>query len=998
MKKFKINKQKLKQITRRAYQKDQQQLQSVIDAIQDGIRVMDLDLIIQLQNETTRRWSKNREEIGRPCYQVHYGRQEPCNHCHALEAIKTGTLVKKTELFHDQDNHNRTLQVVASPLRDKGGHITGVVEYFRDVTDFLNRENAVKHMESRYESILDATNTGVWEYDDRKKMERLSDTYFTYLGYDPADYTDGEGFTSPSFFSGIIHPEDREGEMEGFNQYIADGSPGIYENRFRIRKKDGTWVWMLSRGKTLRNSQGNATHITLGTMTDITSQYLAHLYRELGWKVLQVFNQKMDLDTTLHHVSETIQKYAGFEVVGIRLKKGEDYPFMVRTGRHKLEEDVFNTLLIHDGDGAVLRDEHGHPFLSCMCGQVLSGNMPADHPNTTPMGSLWTNELGVVFNEESSEHLAFKLRNSCLNRQYASLALIPLREKEDIVGLLYLADTRSGSLSREMVELLEVVAAMIGEALAHKALGQQLVEKERESSLLISQMQLGLALHEIICDEQGTPVDYRFLSVNDSYQQITGLRQENLIGRTVLEVLPDTEAYWIQKYGEVALTGISREFEAYSVELDKYFQVKAYSPQTNRFAVIIDDVTEKRKATLELTRAKEEAEAANKAKTQFLANMSHELRTPLNGLMGMIQLLRSTDLNKEQQEFVHIAMEGSRSLARVVGDILNYTSLEKKTQKIIEETFHLEVFIDEVIGLHQAAAAHKKLHLKATVAKELPVQLVGDRFKLKQILGNLVGNAVKFTDVGLVEISVRPAEDAMPYERINVRFDVKDTGIGIPSEKMDYIFQQFSQVDESHTRVYGGLGLGLAVAKEQTAMLGGSLAVVSTPGKGSTFTLICCLGLPRESREDVYPMEQDCCEAKKATPPTFKILVVDDDFSSRLVTKMSLEKMGCKVDTAIDGQAALDMVKETEYQMIMMDCQMPVMDGYEATRWIRQIERAQGRATPIIAVTAKVLPGDREKCLEAGMDGFLAKPFHFDELKETLRMYNQKNWISQPKE
>jgi len=381
------------------------------------------------------------------------------------------------------------------------------------------------------------------------------------------------------------------------------------------------------------------------------------------------------------------------------------------------------------------------------------------------------------------------------------------------------------------------------------------------------------------------------------------------------------------------------------------------------------------------------AEAANRAKTQFLANMSHELRTPINGIMGMTQLLKTTPLSEEQMDYADLTLRSCRALTEVVEDILNYTSLERKTEKVMEEPFHLEELLQEVMGLHQATAVQKGLFLNVHKEKNLPNQLIGDRFKLKQILGNLMGNAVKFTKTGGVHLSTKQETVEIQPGRIRIIFQVKDTGIGIPPEKLDYIFQKFSQADESHTRAHGGLGLGLAMAQEQAAMLGGRITVHSTQGKGSIFTLICEMGLGQETVSTVsLPETANICREDKGLAGV-QMLVVDDDYTSRLVAQLHLKKMGCQVETAAHGKEALEMVGRNSYHLVLMDCQMPVMNGYEATRYIREREKGTIRHTPIVAMTAKVLPGDREECLEAGMDGFLAKPFDVERLAAIVRKF-----------
>ena len=873
--------------------------------------------------------------------------------------------------------------VFAFPMYQENGAAAGTVDYLRVITESKKREKALRESEARYESILQASNTGVWEYDAANHTDRYSPSYFTYLGYEPGEFADETGIVDADFWESMLHPEDRQKAVNTFFGYLEAGSPGTYENTFRLRKKDGTWVWFLSRGKTLRDEDGNPTNLTIGTHTDVTHQKQTEIYREAGREVLNTLNQPLDFVEALQRVADDLKHRTGFDSIGIRLKEDDDYPLAAHSGLGKAFLSDENTLLTRNDEGEICRDEMGQARLACVCGMVLTGKKGLQNPGRTGRGSLWTNHFASYLKDCVDQKLCSEVKDRCLHRSYNSVALVPLRNKEEIMGLLYLADTRSGSLTREIVTLVEDVAAVLGEAVANKRIRDQLTTTEEQSGLLISQMQLGLAVHEIICDKAGEPVDYRFISVNDSYEKMTGLRRENLIGKRVLEVLPKTEDYWVQSFGEVALTGRSKQFENYSVELDKYFRVTAYAPQKKQFAVIVDDVTDKRKAALELEQAKELAETANKAKSQFLANMSHELRTPLNGLMGMIQLLQTTELTKDQEEYIQIARHSCQSLTGVVGEILNYTSLDKNRETKMQDPFDLNELLKEVTDLHRPAATHKGLSLTARKEQHVPTQLVGDRLKLKQILGNLTGNAVKFTEKGVVHLSVK-SEAADDPDRVRLSFHVKDTGIGIPPEKTEYIFQHFSQADESHTRAFGGVGLGLAVSRELATVLGGELTVKSSPGQGSVFTLTCEMGVGQAERFWNNESAESGSFMTTDSVMNVRVLVVDDDFASLKMAEIQLRKMGCQVETAKNGREALNKMAAETYNLVLMDCQMPVMTGYEATRHIRNSEAQTGRHTPIVAMTAKVLPGDQEECLAAGMDGFMAKPFERERLVEVV--------------
>jgi signal transduction histidine kinase/CheY-like chemotaxis protein len=405
------------------------------------------------------------------------------------------------------------------------------------------------------------------------------------------------------------------------------------------------------------------------------------------------------------------------------------------------------------------------------------------------------------------------------------------------------------------------------------------------------------------------------------------------------------------------------------------------------------DVSEMKRAQIELTRAKDLAEGATRVKSQFLATMSHEIRTPMNGVLGISELLLGMNLDAEQRRLVEIVHASGLTLLTVINDVLDFSRIEAGRLEILPRPFILDEVIDGVVGLMQPQATRKGLDLVVRKGGVLPRRFDGDATRIRQILINLVGNAIKFTDRGGVTLSVSLEEGAAmePMEPMvghagtaRIRFQVTDTGPGIPAYLQSRLFQSFSQLDDSSARQHGGSGLGLAISRQLGELMGGNLSVFSELGRGATFSLeIPLIVLPEAPSSLEADDSTSQVAASAAVRPT--VLVVEDNIVNQLVARRLLERLGCEVDVATDGVAALAGWRSRHYALIFMDLQMPGMDGFEVARRIR--EDPAGREVPIIALTANAFSEVRERCLTAGMNGHVAKPFSTEQLGDILRRH-----------
>ncbi len=764
--------------------------------------------------------------------------------------------------------------VIELQMRGKDGRIiTGLFsgEVFRsrgheyllsvmiNITRRKQAEKALQEERRRLASIIRGTNVGTWEWNVQTGELVLNERWAEIIGYSLEELAP----VSIQTWMDHGHPDDLK-TGEGLLERHFRGDADYYEHECRMRHKDGRWVWILDRGSVSTWDGDGKPLLMSGTHQDITRSKRAEEYREMGREVLQILNEPGDLDRSIQNAVAVLKERTGFDAVGIRMKSGDDFPYAAQEGFSKDFLLTENTLVERDADGGVCRDENGNARLECICGLILSGRTNPTDPLFTPGGSFWTNNAAPLLDTPPDKDPRHRPRNQCMHHGYASMALVPIRNKNGIVGMIQLNDRRKGCFTLETVELLEAMAAHIGTVLLRRSAEEKLLETNR-------QLETAMAL-------------------------------------------------------------------------------------TRELAV--------------------QAEMANTAKSEFLANMSHEIRTPMNGVIGMTGLLMDTELSEVQRRYAETIRNSGESLLAIINDILDFSKIEAGRLDLETLDFDLRALLDDFAAMLALRAYDKGLEFICAAAPDVPTYLRGDPGRLRQVLTNLAGNAVKFTEKG--EIAVRAGLLSETDAHVVIRFSVKDTGIGIPAEKQEHIFQKFTQADASITRKYGGTGLGLAISKELVERMGGEIGVNSEEGRGSEYWFTVRLGKQADRERGFEP---------PADIRGVHILVVDDNATNRQVLSAQLLAWGIRPEEAQDGPTALQALHRARdagdpFRMAILDMQMPGMDGATLGRAIKEDEAL--RNTQLVLMTSIGRRGDAKEMEKIGFSAYLTKPARQTELFDCL--------------
>jgi PAS domain S-box-containing protein len=485
----------------------------------------------------------------------------------------------------------------------------------------------------------------------------------------------------------------------------------------------------------------------------------------------------------------------------------------------------------------------------------------------------------------------------------------------------------------------------------------------------------------------------RYMMVNRAFAELAGVQAEQIQGKQVQDLFPGySNQEYLAREMHVIETGIAQ----YDIEecLDLRDGTKWINSNIapirnpeNQIIGIIGislDITDRKQQEAELRTAKELAEAGTIAKNEFIASISHEFRTPMNGILGLSEMLRGTLLSDKQQELLRGITTSAENLLVLLNDVLDFSAIEAGKMDVDLRSFELKQILGEIQQMMVLRSREKSLRFRIRIDDAIPSVLIGDPRRLRQVMLNLTSNAVKFTEKGSVEVHVFPFGQTDTHLRL--RFEVTDTGIGIQSEEIPSLFQVFSRIKKDQPVAVPGTGLGLSICKKLILLMKGEIGVESKPGKGSTFWFTIPFALtepePDNPAREILPFPD--------VPPGMPVLVAEDNAINQKIVTFQLQKMGFKVDVASNGVEAMELFTKKTYRLLILDIQMPLMDGFQVAEQVREIDQETKRHTAIIALTANAMKGDRERYLAAGMDGYVSKPFTHEVLRNAISSVLQK--------
>jgi PAS domain S-box-containing protein len=844
--------------------------------------------------------------------------------------IASGDPIEMVYPLRGVDGQFRNFLTRAIPLVDASGRVVSWFGTSTDIDEQTRAEERIKASERIYRAIGESIPFGVWICGPEGRSRYASDSFLRLVGQTQTECSDFG-------WANVVHPDDLDRTMAAWHECVRNEA--TWDNEIRFRGTDGQWHPVLARGVPVRDDSGQITcwagiNLDIGRMKRTEEALRASEERQrLAMATARIAHWEWD---------PVVDRVTYQSSLSRLYDRPDDRPFA----------DLSDYLaIVHPDDRRLV-------LAAVEKAVAPGGRYEVDYRIVLTDGTIrWlSGRGGTIFRDDGT----------------------PLR----MLGIN--VDITQNKESETQIRLLnESLEQRVRERTAELAQQVRLINMARDAIMVRS-------------------IGGLILLWNEGAERLYGWKREEAIGKRSHDLLETRFPMPLEEIEEVLkrhgswdgeLIHKSREGATIVVAsrwvLDRDRSVDAAILEINT------DITERRAYEETLRRARDEAMAATTAKGEFLANMSHEIRTPMNGVVGMTELLMDTELNDLQRHYAETIRSSGEALLTVINDILDFSKIEAGKMELESTEFEPRSLVEEVVDLLGPRAQQKGLSIASRVDVGVPRWLSGDAVRIRQVLTNLVGNAVKFTESGSVELEARFV--ARDQAKGTLRIDVRDTGIGIAEDRQADIFESFTQIEGGNRRRYGGTGLGLAICRRLIALMDGRLGLESRPGAGSKFWFELELEKTRDD-EHLPPTEYDALHHAPGSDATFArgdaieaviatrpvVLLAEDNEINRRVAIGLLERLGCEVEAVSNGRAAVEAVDYTRHNIVLMDVQMPEMDGFQATAIIRERERMTGQHIAIVALTARAMRGDQERCLTAGMDAYISKPLNARALRDTL--------------